>query len=669
MFQELGKLKDAERLLKERKFGDVLSLVRDPAIKEHKRAHDAREAARQGLLDEARADLDAGRIQAAGRKVRQALDDGADPQATELEAAIRSAAAHAESEAKAVQRALREARWHDDHGDRGRARRLLEPFTTPDAASFVRHLDETERAERIASDGIVAALDGGTSPDGLRASLREIRQSVKDPKILGDVHGLALDAAAKRRDPAELAALVRDTRGAGVEAGESFERAAEALVLAARSRLEAGADPSVVAEFLLVFPAGSRADAEGSRLKLACWAQGRARAMAARGHDKLAAQLLSEAAAGMPAGAATFREEELGQMARKITGILSEVEDLVASGEWEKARRLLEESARAEPEALVLHDWSDALDAGAAELEALLSEARAAVAAGDLRKARRAAMKLRLRGSRSADLAALMDDIVRREEDAQKTALDAERQMVRRGGVSSAPAAASRFEPMPDFSPSPSLVLPGDPFILRVENEGDWLVHPGKRLTIGNQANGEADLQVLAALGAKHAALERTIAPDGTASWKIVAGPGQRVLKNGKPVTEAGLENGDRIQLGHALTLTFHRPIPGNATAAIRLHGDFSIQGCTRLVLFSETGRKGSILLAPGSDGHVPLRSVEARLEIFRAESGDEAGELLARSPQGVAAGDAPERAQVRVRAAQIVAVGALRVHVDAVRK
>ena len=35
MFRELGKLKDAERLLKERKFGEVLALVRDPEVRDH----------------------------------------------------------------------------------------------------------------------------------------------------------------------------------------------------------------------------------------------------------------------------------------------------------------------------------------------------------------------------------------------------------------------------------------------------------------------------------------------------------------------------------------------------------------------------------------------------------------------------------------------------------
>src|SRR5436190_4387578 len=181
MFRELGKLKDAERLLKERKFCEVLALVRDPEIREHKRAHDARAAARSGLLEEARADLDAGRLPAAGRKVRLALDDGDDPRGFELDAAIRAAADRAGSDARAAQRALREARWHEAHGDRGKARRLLEPFGSQDVASFVRHMDDTDENEQAAAEGFLGAIVSGTSPDGLRDRLREVRQSVKDP--------------------------------------------------------------------------------------------------------------------------------------------------------------------------------------------------------------------------------------------------------------------------------------------------------------------------------------------------------------------------------------------------------------------------------------------------------------------------------------------------------
>jgi hypothetical protein len=668
MFRELGKLKDAERLLKERKFGEVLALVRDPEVRDHKRAHDARVAARAALLEEAQADLAAGRLPAAGQKVRIALDDGDDPPARELHAKIRDAATRAESEAKAAQRALREARWHEEHGDRGRARRLVEPFAVPEVATFIRTLDEAELAERKAKDAVLEAVAAGASPDGLRARLRELRQAVRDPKILAEVHARALDAAAARRDPAELASLIRDVRAAGLDLGEPLDLAAAALVEATKSRLERGAAPAAVAEALLVFPAGCAADPDGVRLKLACWAESRARAMAARGHERLAVELLTEAAAGLPPAAAA-RPEDLAATARKVGGVLEEVERLARAGDWAKARATLAAAARTEPDALVLHDWCDALEACAGEWETLRAEARAALDAGDLRKARRVALRLRLRGARSAEAAPLLEEIAREDEGAQRKALESERQVLRRGGAGPFLAgAASRPEPMPDFSMTPSLILPGDPFVLRVENEGDWFVHPAARLTIGNQANGEADLQVLAAIGAKHATIERT-ERDGAASWRLVAAQGQRVLRNGKQITESPLENGDRVQLGHALTFTFHRPSPDNSTAAIRLHGDFAVQGCTRIVLFCESGRKGSILLAPGSDGHVPLRSIDARLEVFRAAEGEDAGELFARSALGVAAGDSPERAQVRVRASQALSVGALRVHVDAAGK
>jgi hypothetical protein len=665
MFRELGKLKDAERLLKERKFCEVLALVRDPEIREHKRAHDARAAARTGLLEEARADLDAGRLPAAGRKVRLTLDDGDDPRAAELDSAIRSAAIRAESDAKAAQRAIREARWHEAHGDRDKARRLLEPFASPDVASFIRQLDDSDKTERAAADGIAGAIGSGTSPEGLRERLREVRQSVKDPRILADVHSRALDAAAQARDPGPIAALVRDTRAAGIDAGEALERATEALVAAARAKLAEGEDPAAVAEFLMVFPAGSRADAEGGRLKLACWAQGRARAMAARGHEKLAAELAAEAAASLPESGGG-RAGEISRTARKVAHLLAEARDLASRGEHDEARRLLDDAVAAEPAAVILGEWSDALDAAIAETDAIRAEARAALDSGDLRKARRAVLRLLLRAGRPADLAPLLGELESRDEEAQRTAIAAERQMMRKGGVSPPSPAAPRREPMPDFSKTPALVLPGDPFVLRIENEGDWLVQPGAKLSIGNQANGEADLQVLAAIGAKHAVIERSFEQDGAASYRLVAAPGQKVLRNGKPVTECRLENGDRIQLGSALQFTVHRPSAGNATAVLRLHGDFAVLGCTRVVLFAETGRKGSILLAPGSDGHIPLRSVDARLEVFRADQDEEAGELFARSPQGVAAGDAPERAQVHVRASQVLAVGALRVHVDA---
>jgi tetratricopeptide (TPR) repeat protein len=665
MFRELGKLKDAERLLRERKFGEVLLLVRDPEIREHKRAHDAAEAAREGLLEEARADLGAGRIPAAGQKVRLALNHGAGAKAAELEREIREAATRSESEAKAAQRALREARWHEDHGDRAGARKLLAPFRNPEVASFVRKIDETEQAETKARDAVLEAIAKGESPEGLRSLLRDLRRAARDRGLLADAHARGLAAAVRRRDAAELAGLVGDVRSAGIDAGPALDEAAAALVRAASASLDRGCEVRAAAEWLAVFPAGTPSDDAGLRLKLGCWALGRARALSARGCTDLAREMLAEARAALPASACADVEGLVGE--DRVGEAVARVAASARGGDHEQARRALDEALRRDPEASLLQDWAAALDATAAERDALLAEARAALASGDARRARRCALRLGIRGAVPPDAAALAGEIDALDRAAQRRALEAERQLLKRGVA--APRDAARPEPMPDFLTPPSIVLPGDPFILRVENEGDWLVHPGARLTIGNQVNGEADLQVLAAIGARHATIERTEDGDGRTRYRIAAGTGQRVTRNGRPVTEADLENGDRIQLGHALAFTFHRPKPENATAAIRLHGDFALHGCTRLVLFSETGRRGSILLAPGSDGHAPLRSVDARLEIFRADEGDEAGELFARSPLGVAAGDEPERAQVRVRGGRVLGVGALRVYVDSVGK
>ena len=97
--------------------------------------------------------------------------------------------------------------------------------------------------------------------------------------------------------------------------------------------------------------------------------------MAARGHVKLAAELLNEAAASLPTAAAS-RPEDLAAAARRIGDVLSEVERLANAGDWTAARARLEAAARSEPDALVLHDWSDALEACAGEREALRAEAR-----------------------------------------------------------------------------------------------------------------------------------------------------------------------------------------------------------------------------------------------------------------------------------------------------
>lgn len=127
------------------------------------------------------------------------------------------------------------------------------------------------------------------------------------------------------------------------------------------------------------------------------------------------------------------------------------------------------------------------------------------------------------------------------------------------------------------------------------------------------------------------------------------------------------LEDGDVIGLGTALTLVFRRPVRGSATAVLELSGDFTVHGCRRILLFSESGRAGSVVLGPGPEAHVPLPPDRERVELLRGEAGESDGILLARCPRGVAVAAGEERPQVRVRSGVPIRAGSLGFFVDPV--
>ena len=91
MFRELGRLREAERLLQNGAYPDALSAVRDPALADHRRAVDVRTAAREGLLEDARRLLREGRVADASAKVEILRRDGPGPGIEELEKACRDA--------------------------------------------------------------------------------------------------------------------------------------------------------------------------------------------------------------------------------------------------------------------------------------------------------------------------------------------------------------------------------------------------------------------------------------------------------------------------------------------------------------------------------------------------------------------------------------------------
>lgn len=207
----------------------------------------------------------------------------------------------------------------------------------------------------------------------------------------------------------------------------------------------------------------------------------------------------------------------------------------------------------------------------------------------------------------------------------------------------------------------------GLPFILRVEERGDWFVHPGQSVLIGNATGHVADLPVLAAVGSRHARIER-IGDGIDARYRVVPIPGRKVTKNRRKIEDlAVLEDGDVIVLGSSLTVVFRRPVAASATAVLELGGDFTVHGCRKVLLFSEAGRTGSVVLGPGPETHVSLPPDGERVEVLRGESGETAGLLLARCPRGVAVADDEERPQVRVQPGVLIRAGRLGFFVDPV--
>ena len=75
--------------------------------------------------------------------------------------------------------------------------------------------------------------------------------------------------------------------------------------------------------------------------------------------------------------------------------------------------------------------------------------------------------------------------------------------------------------------------------------------------------------------------------------------------------------------------------------------------------------RGGLVAGGPSDKSHIRLRGADDRFEIFRGESGEDVGRLFLRSPLGVSADGAGERAQVRAAAGIVYGVGGIKFYLD----
>ncbi len=654
MFRELGRLREAERLLKNGDFSDALTAVRDPGLADHRRAVEVRTAARDGLLEDARRLLREGRAAEASAKLEVLRRDGSGPGIEELEKACRDARRTEQAGEAARTVALRDARRAARSGDRAEALRVLEGVAGEDAAAVRKECAELEARERTWSDEVLRAARKGDFASVERLADAPASATVR-PAGFAELFSGAVREALAAGDVAAAVRMVGRLRDRGVADGPEAVKTAEAAVVAAETALH-DADLPAAAALLAMFPCGGAADARALELRRGLWAWQRGREAFRRGQNAVGERLYDEADSVVPKSPVRKRERgDAAEAARVVKEAVGEARKLCGAGRLRAAREKIAAAIGDSASDHVAQELLGALDLDLSRDDEALAEAKEALASLDLKSARRIAAGLSLRRSDIAEVELLLHEIEARSERAIWDAVDAERRM-----VLAAP-------PKRSVGPGAGRVLPpGEPFLLRVENEGDWLVHPSPVIWIGSIAKRQADLRLLAAIGARHAKIERSVLADGVREFRLTAGDGQAVSVNRTEVTATALRDGDVVRLGRSVAFTFQRPGDKGSSACLKFHGEFAVQGASRVLLFGEDGRAGGLVAGGPSDkSHIRLRGADDRFEIFRGDSGEDAGRLFLRSPLGVSADGAGERAQVRAAAGVVYGVGGIKFYLD----
>lgn len=159
------------------------------------------------------------------------------------------------------------------------------------------------------------------------------------------------------------------------------------------------------------------------------------------------------------------------------------------------------------------------------------------------------------------------------------------------------------------------------PFLLRVDEGGEFLVLRRETVTIGNVRDGGADLPILASLAGRHARIERMLSFHGGMEDRLVAQDGELEV-NGARTTSHRLRSGDRVRLGRALQLEYNVPSARSLTAALTLAGGFQVGGTERILLMKDRGRDGRILIGSARDVHVRVAGASGEVEVFTTRTG-----------------------------------------------
>jgi len=159
--------------------------------------------------------------------------------------------------------------------------------------------------------------------------------------------------------------------------------------------------------------------------------------------------------------------------------------------------------------------------------------------------------------------------------------------------------------------------------LLMVDGGGSYLMHRGERVTIGRAvSNHPADVPIFSDLAERHADVA------GMDDDYFLFSP-REVQVNGKKVTQALLQDGDRVVLGRKAKFTFRLPSRRSASATLDMSDGTKLpDDVRRVILF-----RGHAIIGYGRNAHARCSTAKQSLVLF-----ERGGELWVR-PDGHAEG------------------------------
>lgn len=171
--------------------------------------------------------------------------------------------------------------------------------------------------------------------------------------------------------------------------------------------------------------------------------------------------------------------------------------------------------------------------------------------------------------------------------------------------------------------------------LLWVDGVGGYLVCLGDRVSLGQPADAQVDVPLLADLSRRHAWIERV-------DDAYLLRPHGRCGVNGRTISDSvPLADGDLVELGRSVRLRFRQPNALSATARLELESRHRLPWAVNGVLLMAD----TCILGPERSSHVVTRPGGAGLVLYR--QGDE---LWCRAEAEFEVNDNPASGRARIR-------------------